>query len=80
MFAGKAFREISNNYSGLKSFCESGQNVENSSRKVADQHPRCHIRQSEVLPTAKRVDFSQDPNVLLAENENGFEQLIMSPP
>lgn len=42
-------------------------NLENSSRKIADQHLHCRIRRSESLPTARQVDFGNDLDVLLAE-------------
>ena len=50
-----------------KSFRESMLNLENSSRKIADQHLHGQIRDSETLPTARQVDFSPDIDVLLAE-------------
>ncbi len=67
VFVCKTFQEVANNYSGSKSFRESIQHLDKSSRKIADQHLHCQVRQSEVLPTAKQVDFFQDLDVLLAE-------------
>lgn len=67
VFDCKSFQEVANNYSGSKSFRESIQHLDKSSRKIADQHLHGQVRQSEVLPTAKQVDFSQDLDVLLAE-------------
>jgi hypothetical protein len=67
VFGCKTFQEVANNYPGSKSFRESIQHLEKSSRKIADQHLHCQIRKSEVLPTTKQVDCSQDLDVLLAE-------------
>jgi hypothetical protein len=68
IFGVGTFPEVANNYSaGTKSFRESMLNLENSSRKIADQHLHGRIRKSETLPTARQVDFSQDVDVLLAE-------------
>jgi len=67
IFNANSFAEIANNYSGQKSFKESMQALENSSRKIADQHLHCKIRDAEVLPNATQVDFSQPLDVLLGE-------------
>jgi hypothetical protein len=61
------FADVANNYAGSKSFKESMQNLENSSRKIADQHLHGQVRSSETLPTVRQVDFSNDLDVLLAE-------------
>jgi len=41
--------------------------LENSSRKITDQHLHGQIRKGETLPTARQLDFPQDVDVLLAE-------------
>jgi|GEM_PF-1435780 hypothetical protein len=63
----KNFKEVANNYSGSNSFKKSMQNLENSSRNIADQFLHCQIRSKEVLPTVKQTDFSNDLDLLLAE-------------
>lgn len=71
----KSFAELSNNYAaGSKSFKESMQNLENSCRKIGDQHLHCQIRRSESLPTARQVDFGSDVDVLLAEIARTFKK------
>jgi hypothetical protein len=67
IFGVGTFAAVANNYSGSKSFRDSMLNLENSSRKIADQHVHGQIRESETLPTARQVDFSPDIDVLLAE-------------
>ena len=68
VFNSKNFHEVANNYSGgSRSFRDSMLNLDNSSRKIADQHLHCQIRTSEVLPNARQVDFGSDLDVLLAE-------------
>jgi hypothetical protein len=67
IFGVGKFAEVANNYSGSKSFRESMLTLENSSRKIADQHLHGRIRESETLPTERQVDFSPDIDVLLAE-------------
>jgi len=67
IFGSKSFLEVSNNYGGTKSFKESMKHLEGSSRKISDHHLHTQIRKSEVLPTAKQVDFSQDLDLLLSE-------------
>lgn len=66
IFGYKTFIEVANNY-GSKSFKGSMQNLENSSRKIADSFLHSQIRQKEVLPTSNQVDFSNDLDVLLGE-------------
>jgi hypothetical protein len=61
------FAAVANNYAGTRSFRESMLNLENSSRRIADQHLHGQIRSRETLPTARQVDFSPDMDVLLAE-------------
>ena len=67
LFGCKSFCELSNNVQGTKSFRESMHHLEGSSRKIADQHLHSQIRKSEILPSPKQVDFSQDLDVLLSE-------------
>ncbi len=67
MFNCKNFQEISNNYSGSKSFKKSMQSLQNSLRNVADAFLHTQIRDAEVLPTANQVDFKADLDVLLSE-------------
>jgi len=66
IFNLNSFSEVSNNY-GSKSFKESMQNLDNSSRKIADSFLHTQIRKKESLPTSNQVDFSNDLDVLLAE-------------
>jgi hypothetical protein len=67
IFGVSTFAQVANNYSCTKSFKESMQHLENSSRKIADAHAHTAIRKAEVLPTAAQVNFSQDLDVLLGE-------------
>jgi hypothetical protein len=67
IFGCKSFAEVSNNYSGGKSFKESMKRLEDSSRKIADSYLHTQIRKSESLPNPTQVDFSNDLDVLLAE-------------
>jgi hypothetical protein len=67
IFGCSKFPEVANNFAGSKSFRESMQHLENSSRKIADQHLHCQIRKSETIPTFTQVNFSNDLDVLLAE-------------
>lgn len=67
IFSVKNFSEVANNYAGAKSFKESMQHLEKSSRKIADSHLHLQIRAKEVLPNRTQVNFSSDLDVLLAE-------------
>ena len=67
IFNCKTFSEVANNYGGPKSFKDSMKHLENSSRKIADQHLHCQIRTSETLPNEIQINFSNDIDVLLAE-------------
>ena len=67
IFGASKFTEVANTYGGSKSFKDSMLNLENSSRKIADQHLHTQVRKSETLPTVRQVDFSNDLDVLLAE-------------
>jgi hypothetical protein len=67
IFGCKVFAEVANNYKGQGSFRTSMEHLENSSRKIADQHLHCHVRKKEVLPNKTQVNFKNDLDVLLAE-------------
>lgn len=67
IFGLKSFSEVANNYAGTKSFKESMDRLNNSSRRIADQHLHTQIRNRETLPNITQVDFSNDLDVLLAE-------------
>ena len=64
----KSFAQITNSYNkGTKSFKQSMEHLENSSRKIADAHLHSQIRSKEVLPNKTQVNFASDLDVLLAE-------------
>jgi len=67
IFGMSSFSQVTNNYSGTKSFKESMEHLSSSSRKIADQYLHSQIRKKESLPTKTQVDFSNDIDVLLAE-------------
>jgi hypothetical protein len=67
IFEKSRFAEVVNNYNGGKSFRESMQNLENSSRKIGDSHLHVQVRSKEILPNKTQVNFSNDIDVLLAE-------------
>ena len=67
IFKCDKFPQVANNYDGTRSFKESMGNLENSLRKIADAHLHVQIRQREVLPTVRQVNFSADLDVLLSE-------------
>jgi hypothetical protein len=67
IFGCKTFSEVANNFGGSRSFKESMAHLDNSARKIADQHLHVQIRKSEVLPTIVQVDFSNDFDLLLSE-------------
>lgn len=67
IFNCSTFNEVVNNYGGMRSFKESMEKLNSSSRKIADQHLHTPIRKSESIPTMNQVDFSNDIDVLLAE-------------
>ena len=74
IFGASTFAAVASNYAGTRSFRESMLNLENSSRRIADQHLHGQIRSRETLPTARQVDFSPDMDVLLAEIIRVLEQ------
>lgn len=67
IFDCKTFSEVSNNYEGTKSFKESMGYLDNTARKIADQHLHVQVRKREVLPTFVQVDFSNNVDLLLSE-------------
>jgi hypothetical protein len=67
IFEYGTFKEVANNYRGQGSFKISMEHLENSSRKIADQHLHGPIRNKEVLPNNTQVNFRNDLDVLLAE-------------
>lgn len=67
IFGCKKFSEVVNNYGGSKSFKESMRRLNESQRKISDQHLHTQIRKSETLPTIRQVDFSHEIDVLLSE-------------
>lgn len=67
LFGLGTFAEVVNNYKGTKSFKDSINHLENSSRKIADSYLHTRIRSKETLPTKTQVNFSNDLDVLLAE-------------
>src|SRR5205823_11912271 len=66
VFGVDTFTKVANNY-GTKSFKASMQTLDNSSRKIADEHLHSQIRKAEVLPNPTQVNFSQPLDVLLGE-------------
>lgn len=67
VFNVDTFEKVANNYSGAKSFKASMKNLQNSLRHIADSHLHAQIRNREVLPTERQVDFRADLDVLLGE-------------
>lgn len=66
IFGKGNFQEVTNNY-GPKSFKESIERLDKSSRKIADSGLHQQIRKKETLPNKTQVNFSNDLDVLLAE-------------
>jgi len=66
IFGFRTFNEVANNYGG-KSFKQSMQNLQNSSRNITDAYLHLLIRDKETLPNKTQVNFSNDLDVLLAE-------------
>lgn len=67
LFEKSNFIEVANSYKGTKSFKHSMQNLENSSRNIADAILHTQIRKKETLPNRIQINFSADLDVLLAE-------------
>ncbi len=59
--------EITNNYSGGRSFKAAMQHLNNTSRKISDYYLHSQIKNSEMLPNVTQIDFSNDLDFLLAE-------------
>jgi len=68
IFQSRNFGEVVANHGG-RSFKESMRNLNDSSRKIGDQHLHGQIRRKETLPNETQVDFSNSLDVLLAEIE-----------
>jgi len=66
LFGLKNFTEVANNHAN-SSIKKSLQNLDSSLKNIADAHLHVQIRDKEVLPTGKQVDFHADLDVLLGE-------------
>jgi len=66
IFGHPNFKQVCAN-SGTKSFKDSMNHLNNSSRKIADGYLHTTIRKSETLPSSTQIDFKQDLDVLLQE-------------
>lgn len=70
IFSQPNFDSVVNQYKSngnVKSFKESMEHLEKSSRKIADSYVHSIVRSQEVLPTEIQVDFRQGLDVLLGE-------------
>jgi hypothetical protein len=67
VFGFDKFSNVANNHSGERSFKESMQHLDQSSRKIANSHLHSQIKKREVLPNCVQVNFSNNLDVLLAE-------------
>jgi hypothetical protein len=67
-FGMATFSEVANNYGGGgRSFQQTMQHLENSSRKISDACLHTPLRRRENLPTTAQVEFRADVDVLLGE-------------
>ena len=66
IFGQKSFLYVASHHGG-RSLKKSFQNLQKSSRNIADRHLHTPIRKKESLPTPTQVDFSNDLDVLLEE-------------
>jgi len=66
IFGKEKFAEVCNNY-GSRSFKENMNNLNNSSRKIADSFLHSRIRKQENLPNITQINFRNDLDVLLQE-------------
>ena len=66
IFGRSSFAEVCGAY-GSRSFKDSMNNLDKSSRKIADSYLHTPIRIRENLPTAVQVNFRHDLDVLLQE-------------
>jgi len=67
IFGHKSFSEIVNNAKLAKSIKASFEHLDTSSRNIADAYLHIQIRDKEILPTEKQVNFSHDVDTLLGE-------------
>jgi hypothetical protein len=67
IFGVNNFGEVASNYKSTRSFKDSMQHLEFSSRKIADAFLHSQIRKKEALPNQTQVNFANDLDVLLAE-------------
>jgi len=67
IFGYKSFSEIVNNAKLAKSTKASFEHLDTSSRNIADAYLHIQIRDKEILPTEKQVNFSHDIDTLLGE-------------
>jgi hypothetical protein len=67
IFGHKSFSEIVNNAKLAKSIKASFEHLDTSSRNIADAYLHIQIRDKEILPTEKQVNFSHDIDTLLGE-------------
>jgi hypothetical protein len=67
IFGKRTFTEVTNSYSGGKSFKDTMLHLESASRKIADSLLHTPIRQSEALPSAQQVNCTQQLDMLLSE-------------
>jgi hypothetical protein len=67
IFGCKSFSEVANNCPGSKSFKGAMNQLENTSRKIADSVLHTQIRKKEALPTETQVDFRNGLDMLLQE-------------
>lgn len=66
IFGKRTFTEIANNHGG-KSFKDSMDFLDKSSRKIADLYLHTHISNKESIPVEQQVNYSQPLDVLLTE-------------
>jgi len=66
IFGYKTFKEVANNYGG-QSIKALMAKLDESSRKIADQHLHATIAKSEALPNETQINFSKEIDCLLAE-------------
>lgn len=67
VFGCRSFNEISNNYSGTKSFKEAMKGLNEQMRKVTDSYLHTPIREKEVAPVEQQVEARSSLDLLLSE-------------
>jgi hypothetical protein len=67
LFGMTSFTQVANNYAGAKSFRDQMRFLDDSARKVGDDHLHTQIRAKEELPTPSQVNFGPALDVLLGE-------------